>query len=66
MLTTYYTFIVPFKLLNQKHNGEFVITNRGPWVFYGATVKRLQKLNTRMILVGLAQSAGDHFLFECF
>jgi len=50
--------IVPFKLLNQKYNGQYVLTNRFADLLFGNAVKRTNPLSMRMLSAHAASIPG--------
>jgi len=52
-------FTLPYKSLNQKYNGKFAFTDRGPWMFYASAVKRTQLLTQQQQRAFLASIPGS-------
>lgn len=48
-----------YKSLNFKYNNHYAITDRGPAIFYGETVKRTQTLTPRRFFAGLSSVPGE-------
>ncbi|OGX18964.1 MAG: hypothetical protein A2Y04_05135 [Omnitrophica WOR_2 bacterium GWC2_45_7] len=55
-----------YKMMNQRHNGYYTVTDRGAWMLYGAAEKRIQQLSPRKIAAGLAFSAGEGACLSAF
>lgn len=58
VLLTFHMFIIPFKLANQRYNGNYVFTNRFADLLFGNAVKRSNPLSARMIFAHLASVPG--------
>ena len=61
-LTTFlifYCLIFSYKTLNQTFNGQFTLTNRAAWAFYGNTARRMEPLNLKRVIVALAYMPGE-------
>lgn len=48
-----------YKHLNQKYNGHYAFTDRGSWLLYGSTARRLQPLNSRKIMTLVSTIPGE-------
>jgi hypothetical protein len=55
----YYVPITGYKWLNKHYNGNFVITNRGPWAIYGNTARRMEPLTFKRFAEALAYVPGE-------
>ncbi len=55
-----------YKSANQKYNGNFVLTDRGPWALYGNTIRRTQKLTGRHILATIAHVPSREVCLQFF
>lgn len=59
VIVTFHGFVVSYKLLNKKYNGVYTFTDRGAWALYGNTARRMQPMNTKRIISGMAFVAGE-------
>lgn len=59
-------FMIPYKNLNKKLNGNYVFTSRGPWLLFGNTAKRVQDITVKDIAVNAVFTLGDHLCFDIF
>lgn len=59
-------FMVPYKKLNKKYNGNYVFTSRGPWLLFGNTAKRVQDITAKDIVVNSVFTLGDNLCFDIF
>ncbi len=48
-----------YKHLNQKYNGHYAFTDRGSWLLYGSTARRLQPLNRHKIMTLVSTIPGE-------
>jgi len=55
-----------YKSLNQKHNGHFMLTDRGPYILYGNIAKRSEQLTLKRFLSCLAFVPGDRVCYKLF
>lgn len=55
-----------YKSLNQKYNGHFMLTDRGPYILYGNVAKRSEPLSFKRFSSGLAFVAGDGVCYKLF
>ena len=55
-----------YKSLNQKYNGHFMLTDRGPYILYGNAAKRSEPLSLKRFSSGLAFVAGDGVCYKLF
>lgn len=55
----FYIPISTYKSLNAAYNGNFNITNRFPWMFYGSSKRRIEPLTKEKILTALAYTPGE-------
>lgn len=62
----YYSVIQGYKSLNEKYNGNFVLTDRGAWPLYGNTSRRMDDLTARQFLVAMAYVPGEGFCQKLF
>ncbi|MCK5581076.1 MAG: hypothetical protein KAJ18_07355 [Candidatus Omnitrophica bacterium] len=58
VIVAFYGFIILYKLANKYYNGQFTLTNRGAYAFYGNTARRAEKLTARRLKTALAYSSG--------
>lgn len=58
-LTFFYAPIINYKIQNKKWNGNFSITDRGPWALYGNTARRMEPLTKQRLLTALAYAPGE-------
>ncbi len=64
LLTIFLAFELPtlcFKLANQKFNGHFTLTDRGPWLLYGNMKRRTEKLDSQKWQTAFAYIPGLDF-----
>jgi hypothetical protein len=47
-----------YKLLNKSFNGNFTLTDRGPWALYGNTARRMEPLDAKRLAAALASIPG--------
>lgn len=69
LLTTvclFNAYLFFYKSLNQKYNGHFMFTDRGPYILYGNAAKRSEPLNFRRFAAGLAFIPGDGVCYKLF
>lgn len=69
LLITVVSFKTPlflYKSLNQKYNGHFMLTDRGPYILYGNVAKRSEPLSFKRFSSGLAFVAGDGVCYKLF
>ena len=52
-------FVFGYKSLNQKYNGHFMLTNRGPYILYGTVSRQTDPLARKEFLLGLSYIPGD-------
>jgi len=57
--TSYYAPITAYKWLNLHYNGNFVITDRGPWALYGSTARRMEPLTPKRLAEALSFAPGE-------
>jgi hypothetical protein len=57
MIFSGYAFL--HRTANQRYNGHFSLTDRGPHVFYANATRRTQKLNPRLFMAAVAMVPGD-------
>lgn len=57
-LMTFYTPVLAYKALNQKYNGQFVLTDRGAWALYGQTARRMEPIDGRRLSAAFVFSSG--------
>jgi hypothetical protein len=55
----FYVPITGYKWLNLHYNGNFVVTNRGPWFLYGNTARRMEPLSPKRFAEALAFVPGE-------
>ena len=55
----FYAPITGYKWLNLHYNGNFAITNRGPWALYGNTARRMESLTLKRFAEALAFVPGE-------
>ncbi len=55
----FYAPITGYKWLNKQYNGNFAITNRGPWALYGSTARRMEPLTLKRFAEALAFAPGE-------
>jgi hypothetical protein len=55
-----------YKSLNKKYNGQYILTDRGPWTLYGNTFKRVQPQALKYLKAGLAYVPGEGFCRKRF
>ncbi|MBF0522431.1 MAG: hypothetical protein HQL24_05175 [Candidatus Omnitrophica bacterium] len=55
----FYSAVLSYKSLNMKSNGNFVLTDRGPWVIYGNIFRRMQPVNQMDVRSYLAYIPGE-------
>ncbi len=48
-----------YKSLNKKHNGNYAITNRGPFMFYGNTSRHMEPFRWQHVAVGVFCAMGS-------
>ena len=65
-ILVYYAAILGYKSLNEKYNGNFVLTDRGAWPLYGNTSRRMDNLTTRKFLTALAYMPGEGLCRKLF
>jgi len=53
-----------YKSLNQKYNGHFMLTDRGPYILYGNIAKRAEPLTLQRFLSSLAVIPGDGVCYK--
>jgi len=58
-LIVFYGSVISYKYINLKHNNHFALTDRGPFLFYGNAVRRIEKITPRSALAALASVPGD-------
>jgi len=57
----FHSLIVPYKMQNKKHNGQYTLTDRGAWVLYGAFAHRAQELSKEKWLAAIASIPDIHY-----
>lgn len=65
-LVPFHAYLFSYKSLNQKYNGHFIFTDRGPYLVYGNAVKRSEPLTLKRFLSGLAFVPGDGVCYKFF
>lgn len=63
---TFFSFLITYKSLNRIYNGHYTFTDRGPYLLYGNTAKRLQELTPRKILTCAAYTLGEGLCYSLF
>ena len=58
-ISFFYVPITGYKWLNKQYNGNFAITNRGPWALYGSTARRMEPLTLKRFAEALAFAPGE-------
>lgn len=58
-LVFYHLCILPFMFANLHFNNHLTIADRGPWIVYGKTAKRAEKINAKGLLAGISYGAGE-------
>ena len=58
-LLIFYGVVLSYKTLNQTFNGQFILTNRAAWAFYGNTARRMEPLNPKRLIIALAYMPGE-------
>jgi len=43
-----------YKFANKKYNGNYTLTNRGPWALYGNTARRMEPLTPKRFMTAIA------------
>ncbi len=59
-------FTYTYKSANNYYNGHFMMADRGPYIFYGNTVKRTNDLTLRGFLASVAFIPGDGVCHKIF
>lgn len=62
----FHSFLNLYKYLNLKYNGNFEFTSRYIELLYGNTVKRTEKLSTRLFFAHIVSIAGDGLVERFF
>jgi len=57
-------YLFSYKSLNQKYNGHFMLTDRGPYILYGNIAKRSEPLTLNRFLSSLAVVPGDGVCYK--
>lgn len=65
-LTVFYLLSGGYKSLNKIFNGQFVITDRGAWMLYGSTARKLEPLTGQRFLTALAFIPGKGICESAF
>ncbi|MCC6759382.1 MAG: hypothetical protein IT395_07135, partial [Candidatus Omnitrophica bacterium] len=58
-LFTFYAAIFAYKAANKHYNGNFTLTNRGAWAFYGFAARRVEPMPKERLMAGLAFIPGE-------
>lgn len=58
-LITFYAAIFAYKAANKHYNGNFTLTNRGAWAFYGFAARRVEPMPKERLMAGLAFIPGE-------
>lgn len=58
--------ITSYKSLNNHYNGQFSITDRGPWALYGNTARRMNDISLDRFLTALSYAPGQGFCYRFF
>ncbi len=66
VFSVFQSVMIPYKLLNKKYNGHYMFTDRGGWVLYGNTAKRMQPLTFTQTLSCAAFTMGDNVCYSLF
>jgi hypothetical protein len=66
ILGVFYSLVIGYKSVNKNFNGHFTITNRGVWVLYGSTARRMEPLTTERFLTALAYVPGKGVCHSIF
>jgi hypothetical protein len=66
VLGIFYSLLGGYKSLNEVFNGHFTITNRGGWVLYGSTARRMEPLTAERFLTALAYVPGENVCQSVF
>ena len=65
-LLGFYSAISIYKGLNQKFNGQYVVTNRGSFALYGNIARRNQPLNAERLKTAWAFVPGENVCIDLF
>jgi hypothetical protein len=58
-LLTFWSGIAAYKTTNKHFNGNYTLTNRGAWAFYGFAARRVEPMPKERIMAGLAFIPGE-------
>ncbi len=53
LLLSFYIPLNAYKLANKTYNGNFTLTDRGPWALYGNTARRMEPLTMKRFLMAV-------------
>lgn len=56
---TFYAALFAYKSVNKHYNGNFTLTNRGAWAFYGFAARRVEPMPKERLMAGLAFIPGE-------
>jgi len=59
VLGIFYALVNGYKSVNEIFNGHFTVTNRGAWVLYGSTARRMEPLTKERFLTAIAYVPGE-------
>lgn len=69
LLGIFIGFYIPlntYKLANKIHNGNFTLTDRGPWALYGNTARRMEPLNMKRLLMAVTYVPRPEGCYKLF